>query len=49
MSHQRSTHESMSIEAAPLSNIIGDGEEGQGMTHSQGGWANRLVEETVGT
>ena len=50
MSHQRSTRESMPIEAAPLSNIIGEGEGvSQGVIHSQGGRGNQLVEAEIRT
>jgi hypothetical protein len=49
MSRQRSTHESMSIEAAPLSHIIKDRKgASKGTTHSQGGWGGQVGEEEIG-
>ena len=49
MSRQRSTHESMSIEAAPLSHIMKDREgASKGTTHSQGGWVSQVGEEEIG-
>ncbi|RPH76107.1 MAG: hypothetical protein EHM80_15300, partial [Nitrospiraceae bacterium] len=45
--HHHSTHEFLSIEAAPLSYIM-KSRVSNGVTHSQGGWSNQLVEEEIG-